>query len=222
VTDLELAGMWITVLVAGVVGCALAHAAGLASTYVRDLLHVGAGVWVLGWSAWDGVAVPVALATSITAGVALAPTVAARWRPAARFTRSVSGPDESWTGLVLYGVSYTWLTAFGLAVDPFPAGVALLALSLGDGVGGAVGRRFGRHRYRVGDAKTKSLEGSIAVAVAAAAGILVAAQVFAAPLSPVAVLLLAAIAALVEAFSPRSTDNLLVPAAVFVAVTALR
>ena len=40
-TDLALGGLWLGVLGAGIAACLVAHALGLAATYVRDLLHVG-------------------------------------------------------------------------------------------------------------------------------------------------------------------------------------
>ena len=218
-TDLALGGMWVGVLGAGLAACVIAHALGLASTYVRDALHVGAGVWIAGWPWWHGAAVPIAIVATVAIATAALPVVAGRIRLAARIVRSVTDQSERWTGLVHYTVSYTALTAFGLVVDPLPAAAALLALSLGDGIGGLVGRALGAHHYRVPGGKRKSLEGSFAVWLAATAGVLIAARLVGHPIGAAVALGLGALAAVVEAVSPRGTDNLLVPAAVWAAAT---
>jgi dolichol kinase len=217
VTDLGWTMTWLAVLVAGVVGCLGVRALGLASTYVRDLLHVGAGVWVIGWPWWHGAAVPVAIVGAVALATALVPAAARRVSLVARFERSVSGGDERWGGLVLYTLAYASLTWAGLRGDPFPAAAGLWALSLGDGVGGAVGRRFGHHHYRAPGGKQKSLEGTLAVFAAATAGVWLAAHRFGAAAGPATILGLGALAAAAEAAAPRGTDNAVVPATVFAA-----
>src|SRR5262249_23294196 len=104
---------------------------------------------------------------------------------------------------------------------PVPTAAGLLALALGDGLGGLVGRLWGRHRYRVPWAKTKRLEGTLVVAVFAALGAAIAAQRVGLPL-PAGRLLAAGLAAAVaEALAPRATDNLLVPLAVWLVTGGL-
>lgn len=214
-SDLALTGLWLAVLAVGLAACIALRALGLASTYVRDLLHVGAGVWIVGWPAWDGVIAPSAITLTAMLAVMAVPAVAPHLGLAARLRDAVSDGDELWDGLVVYVAAFVALTALGLTGAPFPAAAGLLALSLGDGVGGAVGRRFGRHRYRAPWGKSKTVEGSLAVAIAAAGGVLLAARLFDHPVGALGVVTLGAVAALVEALSPRSTDNLLVPAAVW-------
>ncbi len=119
---------------------------------------------------------------------------------------------------MLYTLSFCAFTAVGFLHRPFPAAAALLALALGDGIGGAVGLRFGRHRFRLPGAKPKSLEGTLAVALMAGVGISLAARCFHAPLSPGLLVASALLAAAVEAISPRASDNLLLPAAVWAAL----
>lgn len=214
-SDLMLAGMWMTILAGGLGACMALHALGLATTYVRDLLHVSAGVWIFGWPYWAGPQVPVIITLLAVLAVIAVPLVAARIGLARRLRDAVSDGDELWDGLVVYVASYSALTTLGLTTAAFPAAAGLLALSLGDGLGGAVGRRFGRHRFRTPWGKRKSLEGAAAVAIAAAAGVLIAARLFDHPVSPALAVGLGVLAAAVEALSPRSTDNLLVPAAVW-------
>jgi phytol kinase len=218
-SDLGWLAIWSLVLGAGVAACVVVRAAGVATTYVRDMLHVGAGVWVLGWLWWDGVAVPVAIVAAVALAVAAVPLIAPRLELVARFQRSVSGGDEGWAGLVLYTISFVVLTAIGLSGAKFPAAAGLLALTFGDGLGGAVGRNLGRHRYRWPWAKPKTLEGSATVAAGACLGVLVAAGLFDTSIAPAAVLAIGAIAAVAEGLAPRSSDNLLVPAAVWTAAT---
>lgn len=220
-SDAMFAMLWLAVLGGGVVAAILLRAFGVASTYVRDMLHIGAGVWVLGWPWWTGDAFPIAITAAALCAMLAIPTIARRARLAKKFEQSVTGGDEHWGGLVLYTTSYAIFTAIGVAADPFHAGAALLSLSLGDGVGGAVGRAVGRHHYRAPGGKRKSLEGSAIVGLAATAGVLVAALVFGVSLPVYVALALGAIAALTEAFSPRGTDNLLIPVAVFFAARLL-
>lgn len=184
-------------------------------TLVRDVLHVGAGVWPLGWPAWHGAAVPIAVAAVGCAGLLAVPLLTSRLGWARSVAASVSGDDERWTGLALYGVAALLMTVLAFWRVAFPAAAGLLALALGDGLGGLAGRRWGRVRYRVPWSKPKTLEGSLAVAVFSAVGIALAAWRFGVPLEPGWVLAGALVAAVAESLSPRSLDNLTVPLAVW-------
>jgi dolichol kinase len=221
VSDLPVAALWLAVLGAGVGTAIVLRAFRVPSTYIRDLLHIGAGVWVLGWPWWHGEALPIAIALAVACAIVVVPTLAARVGIADRFHRSVTNGDERWGGLVLYTIAYAIFTTIGVLIDPFAAGAALLALSLGDGIGGAVGRALGEHHYRAPGGKRKSLEGSFVVLLAATAGALVAALVFHVALPFHVALALGLVAAVTEAASPRGTDNLLIPAAVYVAAQLL-
>ncbi len=213
--DGALALLWLIVLAGGLGACALLARLGVPRTHVRDVLHVGAGSWVLGWPWWTRPAVPVAITVLALVGVLLLPVLARRAAWASRAQGVVAGGDEQWSGITLYVASCFALTALGLYGQPFPAAAALLALALGDGVGGAVGLRWGRHRFRVPWAKAKSLEGTAAVALMAAVGVRLAAWLFDVPVGAGHALLTGLVAAAVEAVSPRATDNVLLPAAVW-------
>jgi dolichol kinase len=214
--------VWSAVFAGGLGACLWLAARGLPRTYVRDLLHIGAGVWPLGWSAWQSPWLPVAVALTGFVLLAAVPLLGRRFGPARSLEGAVSGEGEAWSGLVLYGLSAAVFTAIGLlGRSAFPAAAALLALALGDGVGGLVGRVWGRHRYRVPWAKTKSVEGSVAVATFAALGTVIAGRWFGAPLSPTLVLGAGLAAAVAEAVAPRATDNLLVPLAVWLVAWGL-
>lgn len=220
-SDTLLFAGWTLVLAAGLGFCVLLRRIGLGATYVRDLLHVGAGIWVLGWPWWEGWLAPTLLVAAAVAGTACMPRLARRRRWARRFVESVTSRDEHYEGLWLYALSFAGLTVLALAWQPLPAAAALLALSLGDGVGGALGRRFGRHPYRVAGGKAKSLEGSVGVAVAAGAGVWLSSHWFGVPVTVLQIGALALVAALAEAASPRGRDNVVVPAAVFAVGAAL-
>lgn len=217
VTDSLLALLWVVVLVLGSSAVVLARSRGLPPTHARDALHVGAGVWVLGWPWWNGLVAPMAIVGVALLAVGLVPAVAARLPAIDRFRGSVAAGDEKYLGLVLYTASFAAMTGIGLARRPFPAAAALMALALGDGLGGLLGRRFGRRTYSTGLGKRKTLEGSAAVAVFTAIGVLVAAEVFDVELGAWTLLVLALVAAAAEALAPRGTDNIAVPAAVWVA-----
>jgi len=213
---------WSAVFVGGLGACLWLSARGLPRTYVRDVLHVGAGMWPLGWKAWQSPWPPVLVALTGFGLLVAVPLLGRRITAARALERTVSGEDEAWSGLVLYGLSAAGLTAvafFGQAA--FPAAAGLLALALGDGIGGLVGRRWGKHRYRVPWAKTKSVEGSLTVALLAALGTVMAGLLFGVPLSASRVLGAGLAAAVAEAVAPRATDNLLVPLAVWLVTGGL-
>lgn len=214
-TDVHVTLLSIAVLGAGIGGCVLLHHLGLATTYVRDLLHVGTGVWVLGWPLFTGRVAPIVIAAVAAAATASVPWLARRSRIAQRVHDAFAGGDELWRGLSLYTLAYALFTAAAFLNSPFPAAAGLLALSLGDGIGGFVGRRWGRRHFRAPGGKQKSLEGSIAVALAATVGIAAAGLRFGVEVPLLQAAALGSSAAVAEALSPRGSDNLIVPAVVW-------
>lgn len=218
--DSTYAIFWLAVLFLGITATVLARAAGLASTHARDLLHIGAGVWVLGWPGWHHPAAPMTIALAAALATALVPVLAGRVALAARFRDSVASGDERFLGLILYTASFAAITVAAFVLPEasaamFAGGCALFALSLGDGIGGALGQAFGRVHYRAPGGKEKSLEGSLAVWAASSAGAWFAARLFAVAVPALGVIALGAVAAAAEAAAPRGTDNLVVPAAVW-------
>ncbi|MDJ0705029.1 MAG: hypothetical protein QNJ46_17240 [Leptolyngbyaceae cyanobacterium MO_188.B28] len=91
--------------------------------------------------------------------------------------------------------------------------MAVLIVGIADGVAEPIGRRFGRHKYRVfsiwGDPSFRSLEGSLAVWGATLAVMLGCStpSTLEQPSYLAAALLTAPIVAMVEATSPRGWDN---------------
>lgn len=210
--DLVLLAGASAVAVGGLGGAIALSRLGVPRTYVRDLVHVGTGVWVLGWPWWRAPVAPIAITAAALLLVVLGPRA---------LRMALSGGEERWGGVVTYVAMYGAFTAIALLDRPFPAGGALLALALGDGVGGAVGRRFGRTFYAAPGGKQKSVEGSIAVLAMSAAGVLVASARFGAHAGPLVVITAAVVAAIAEALAPRGTDNAVVPVATWVALRAL-
>lgn len=214
-TDPLLALLWVAVLVLGTGAVVLARSLGLPPTHARDVLHVGAGVWVLGWPWWDGLAAPLATVITAMAAIGVVPAAAKKIAAVDRFRRSVAEGDERFLGVILYTVSFAVMTGLGLAHRPFPAAAGLLALALGDGLGGLLGRRFGRRFYSTGVGKAKTFEGSAAVATFTAVGILAAATLFDVEIGAWSIVVVALVAALAEGLAPQGTDNIAVPAAVW-------
>jgi dolichol kinase len=195
---------------------------------VRDLLHVGAGVWAFGLRLWHRPTAPIAITVAALVSLALLPRAASRVRVLARFRDAVSSQDERFGGLVLYAASFCAFTALAV-LDEAPttaasgaAAAALAALALGDGVGGLVGRRFGRVRYRVPWAKEKSLEGSAAVAAFVALALVAVGAWYDRPFGLVSILVASLAAAVAEAIAPRASDNVLLPAVVWGVLRVLR
>jgi phytol kinase len=198
---------------------ALRRALGVPQELTRKLVHIGAGMWVFGvlalFDSWQIGVLP--FATFI-----LVNYLFYRYRIFGAMDAADSPP-----GTVYFALAITLL--FGLLwrpsgpVDRAPAAVAgAMALTWGDALAALVGRRWGRHRYRLG-ASGRSWEGSAMMfAASAVAMFLVLALLPGSSLSPLAqpigmgralsaALLGAGAAALAEAASPRGTDNLSVP-----------
>lgn len=203
-------------LVGGFAAVALLRRLGLPRTYARDLLHVGAGVWVVGWPWWQGPQVALLVAWTTFLLAAAVPGFASRSRWIGRVHESVAGEGERWSGIVAYAASFAVLTTLALGFHQMtPAACAAAALCAGDGLGGLVGRRFGRHRYQLPWSKSKTWEGTVAVAFFSALGIAGVLSLLARPLAAGIVALLGAVSAAAEALAPRAWDNVIVPAAVF-------
>ena len=213
--DAAIGAHWLALLGAALAGALVARRAGVSAHLIRDGVHVGAGIWVLGWPAWDGLAAPLAIVGASATSAAIVPLLAGRQARVEAIRRALCADDERWAGIAVYAAAYAVFTGLGLAFGALPAATALLALSFGDGIGGWVGRTFGRIRFRVPGGKTKTLEGSLAVAVAAAAGAMLAQVWFAGAVDPGRAAAVGCVAAAAEAVAPRASDNIAIPLAVY-------
>src|SRR5260370_6682426 len=137
------AALWVALLAIALLGCIGLRAMGFATTYIRDLLHVGAGAWVFGWPFWHSGTAPIAITLAASLGLLVVQPLSTRFRLLAGFQRSVSDEDERFGGLTFYALSFAAMPWVAFHFHPFPAAAALLALALGDGIAGANWGRLG-------------------------------------------------------------------------------
>ncbi|MFQ5538584.1 MAG: diacylglycerol/polyprenol kinase family protein [Gemmatimonadota bacterium] len=211
-------------LVVGVFAGAAAgalHDGGRPVAYTRKVFHFAVFTAAAAIYFLEGLATTNAFGV-VVAGLVMAAVRAGRESPLFRaLARPGDRPHEAWFILVPLVA-----TAVGGLAAAFVAGkyaaVGYLVAGWGDAVGEPVGRRWGRHRYRVpslrGVAVTRSWEGSLAVFVvsALAAGVTLYAlergdMSFTAAAGRA--VLVALVAAGVEAWSSHGLDNLTVPVA---------
>jgi phytol kinase len=125
-------------------------------------------------------------------------------------TISVTGAGNEF-GLVYYCLAFTAL-AFLFYDRPIVVAAGMLPLALGDGMGAVIGLNYGAHRYRIVD--RKSLEGTLAVFAAAAAGVAFGLLFYgmAWPQAAAMAVAIGLVTAVVEAAAPWGLDNLAIPA----------
>ncbi len=118
-------------------------------------------------------------------------------------------------GLVFYAISYTIL-AFIFASKPYVIAAGILPMAYGDSTASLVGEKHGRTKYKL--VANKSLEGSVAMLLVSFVSFTLSLVFFSffysfSPTERIVPALAAAlVTTLVEAFSPKGTDNLTVPA----------
>ena len=117
-------------------------------------------------------------------------------------------------GLVFYAISYTIL-AFCFSAKPYLIAAGILPMAYGDAAASVIGEKFGKHKFNI--FARKSVEGSVAFFVVSFAA-LAFSLFFFSLLYPISLfdsvlisLGVAAIAAVIEALTPRGFDNLTVP-----------
>ncbi|MCJ7463199.1 MAG: phosphatidate cytidylyltransferase [Thermoplasmata archaeon] len=182
----------------------------------RKLVHILTGGIIFFWWSFDS--------RLVMAGLAAFPFVpllllATPKSPVGFLRRSPLGARSSEGheyGLVMYAISWT-VIAYFLFGDLVAASIAIAAMSFGDGMGDLVGRRFGRLRYM----PHRTLEGSLAVFIATMLGIIAINWFYfgvvgytggTGPelLFPFA-LAVGGFVACLEAMTPGSVDNLVIP-----------
>ncbi len=185
----------------------------------RKVIHVGAGMWIFGvlslFDTWEIGVLPFATFIGLN-------YILYRYRLIGAMDTEDSSP-----GTVYFAISVTLL--FGLLwrpdgpIDRVPiAAAGVMAMTWGDALAALIGRRFGKHKYQVGNS-IRSWEGSLAMFMASTTAIfLVLLLIPGSFLSPLAVshsldkvllasILSGALATLAEGISPHGTDNLSVP-----------
>ena len=202
-----------------VIGEGLRRLFGVKPDLTRKLIHIGAGMWVFGvlllFNHWEIGIIPFASFIRLN-------YLFYRYRIIGAMDTQDSSP-----GTVYFAISVTLL--FGLLwrpdgpVDSVAIAVAgIMAMTWGDALAALIGRRFGQHKYKVGNS-VRSWEGSAAMFVASTVAIfLVLLLLPGSSLSPLAkpfslawalltAVITATFATLAEAVSPHGTDNLSVP-----------
>ena len=119
-------------------------------------------------------------------------------------------------GLFYYAISWTVL-AFLFYDQPYIIAVGIAAMSYGDGFASLIGGKFGKHKYKI-FGETKSFEGSLAMFLVLVAMLYLCLGYYAYiiggyPLNILnlyVVLIISALATVVEGISPKGTDNLTV------------
>ncbi len=246
---LNLGPTWVTDLVALLITFAVIQALVLANgalqkrellpTYItRKIIHIfAAPIFVLCWMLFSGAA-SIRLFAAVVPLAFIVQFAAAGfgWRKDEAFVNSMSrsgDPKELLRGtmhyaiIMLIAVLFFFTTGKSGTVFIPTAMIVLGALAGGDGLADIVGRRFGGERtFGIGGSK-KTVAGSLAMFVGSLAMsmFLLAAFTLVAPLDLGAlflpVLLLSLLATVVEAFSPKGIDNILIPASVFIGILLL-
>lgn len=183
--------------------------------FTRKLVHIGAGMWIWGvlllFDHWWLAIIP-------TGTFIIFNALFLRFR-----IFSAMDPKEGATaGTVYFAFSCTLLLAIfheGWELG-FPRGfeyyamAGIMAMTWGDAFSAIIGKRFGKHSYSIIEGSKRTLEGSMAgflftfVAVTITLFIL---SPLSFPLILIGGLIAAIIGTLLEAISPKGTDNLTVP-----------
>jgi phytol kinase len=172
---------------------------------VRKAVHIGTGnVLLIAW--W--LQIPTWLC--MTAGVAF--SVIALASHYTNILPMIHDVGRKTYGVFYYALSITILVALLWEHHPQYAVIGVMVMSWGDGMAALIGRRFGKHTF-VHMGNKRSLEGSFAMF---ATSLMVMIGIFGLthgihPHDIGVAMPVAAIAALLEAYSPGGTDNLSVP-----------
>ena len=191
----------------------------------RKFIHVMVGNIALFWWVFD-----TRYVMALLAAAPFIPLLLLLSRKAGEGDGSTAGPKGSvlttasheghQLGLVYYAISWTLLAFFAFE-DLVVASVGIVCMAYGDGMGGLIGKAFGRRKVR----GNKTLEGTLAVFLFSALGIffiinyynllfslgLYGTRTIALPVSALVAVALGAYAAIVELYTPGEYDNLVIP-----------
>jgi phytol kinase len=195
---------WIAAVIA--VGESFRRLGGFPPDLTRKIVHVGVAAWALPtalWfrSPWWAAACPLVFV--------VLNAISYRWRLMAVIEEDGKGNP----GTIYFPLSFAALILVLWPLDGRGASVAgLYAMGFGDAAASVIGRRWGRHAYRVGGG-SKTWEGTAAMAVFSFAFILLGTLPFTPAPAWIASLAAALAAAAAEAPAARGLDNLTVPLA---------
>ncbi|MGC8873828.1 MAG: diacylglycerol/polyprenol kinase family protein [Chloroflexia bacterium] len=204
-------------VLAVLLGCDLARRLGWASAEVtRKAVHIAVGIWIFPtlflFRHWEWALVPPLVFAVLNA-------LSLRFH----IFGAIEVGERSW-GTVLFPVSFAILIAlYWRIARPEIAASGLMAMAWGDAMASVVGRAFGKRGYSVWGQRRTWL-GSLAFVGWTALAVTLTLRFLGRYAPPIALAhgLLAGLAgALVEALSPRGTDNLTVPLATTALLFAL-
>ncbi len=187
----------------------------------RKIIHIAAGSWIWVWPLMDpsdgwSYVFNIAVAFLWFLMFLLKGLKGSPDDPAVKTMTRTGDPHELLRGPLFFTVSMMFVGVFLFMKF---IGVAIMGyLGWGDGIAPYVGKRWGKHKYRL-LGREKSIEGSISVFVAGFLGSLLLYILVFLSLPTMAeiirLVILGIVAVLVEAVSPADVDNLAIPAALY-------
>lgn len=210
-TERDIAGLVISYLYSfGLLGIAtiLQISLRLPRDFTRKLVHIGAGMWIFGlyflFDTWYWGVFPIA--TYIIFNF-----ISYKFKLIKAMDLSDSSP-----GTVYFVISITvLLSCFWPRGEFWIAAAGIMAMTWGDAFAAIIGRRYGKHIYKVGGSHQRSFEGSAAMFGFSFGAILLVLALMSSGLDGLEIftfsLILAALATFLEAISLRGLDNLTVP-----------
>ncbi len=196
------------VYVGAVIGTSelLRRLTGASAEFTRKFVHVGIGLWIIPtlmlFETWYWAALPPAAAVLMN-------LVSLRLS----LIKSIERGEPTDYGTVLFALGFlVCIVVFFESAHPEAAAAGIMVMALGDAAAAIVGRRLGRHRYRLFGAD-KSLEGSAAMLAVSWLAVLATLVIFGASLTQAAwtAALLAVVGTGLEATGKHGLDNLTVP-----------
>ena len=175
---------------------------GYSSNLLREITHIVIGIWPLLWLLFTYNISAFLVPLIVTIMLATAPE---------NIRRVFSEGEEKHIGLVFYAFSFTVVTYFYW--KNFAGAAAIFCLSFGDGLGGLIGSRYGKHKYKLPWVKEKSIEGSLTIFFVALLVITIAQLIYPPSIGVTFLLSLvgAVLVTVIEAISPYHSDNLTIP-----------
>jgi len=187
--------------------------------FTRKFIHIAVGMWSVGTALlftnkWFAIIPPLSF-------------VALNYISYRRNTfTAMESADKSNLGTVYFPLAFAIIILLTFDVSKALMVAALMPLTWGDSFAAIIGKRWGRHTYRVAGS-TRSIEGSIAMFAFSFASVFIVLLLMAqlngagVPWAFVFALVTAAAATLVESISLRGLDNLIIPAVSLVSLWVL-
>lgn len=172
---------------------------------VRKVVHIGTGnVLLIAWG------LGVSHALCIAAGLLFSAIALASHH--VKILPMLNDVGRKTYGVFYYAVSITILVTIFWQQAPEYAVIGVMVMAWGDGMAALIGKRFGKHTFMHGNNR-RSIEGSLAMFLVSVTVIIgVSALSHSLNLShTLSAIPIAAIATLLESYSPGGTDNLTVP-----------